>query len=442
MCVFVLLNYMHIKKIYHKKNIHMKKIYMNNPSLLAFVLTLALLNASPSFSYAGSQQEENPYNFTFYGFVNYEMSYDTRQVVAAREGNVLLYPAPKKLDADGKDINAQPSLAYYVLTSRIGGRISGPEILGASSSAVVEGDILGTSADKFHQLRLRHAFIRFNWENSELIAGQYWHPLFLPFCFPHVVNFGGSVPYHVLHRAPQLRFTHHIGQLSVSATMATHGDFPASGPAGPSSTYLRNSGVPEMYLQSVYATPLVDVGASVGYMTLKPRLETQLGYKTTETMGSLSGHAFLKLKLPAAEFKVQGIYGENMTHLIMLGGYGETDYIDEDKGIRGYTGVRTRSLWAEVETTGTRYRFGFHAAYAENMGAEKEITGQSWVRGGDIEYIYRLAPRARIVYDKFSINFELVYDVAAYGTPDNKFTFDSSEEISNIRAIVGMKYDF
>jgi hypothetical protein len=32
--------------------------------------------------------------------------------------------------------------------------------------------------------RLRHAFIKFNWNTTELLIGQYWHPLFVTTCYP------------------------------------------------------------------------------------------------------------------------------------------------------------------------------------------------------------------------------------------------------------------
>ncbi len=393
---------------------------------------------------AGNSEDgkEKQFSFSFYGFVNYEMSFDTRQVIAAREGNVVLFPAPVKADPAGNDINAQTSIAYYVLTSRFGSRITGPEIMGAKSSAVFEGDFLGTQADKFHHLRLRHAFIQLNWENSAIIAGQYWHPLFIPTCFPDLVNFGGSVPYHVLSRAPQLRFSHQISNLILSAMVLTQGDFPSTGPQGPSSIYLRNSSTPEAYLQSVFSTPLLDVGASLGYMTLKPRLETPAGFKTTETIGGMASNLWFKFNLPALTIKVQGIYGENMTHLIMLGGYGETDFLDIEKEIRGYSAVRTGSVWTDFETTGKRYRVGFFAGYSENLGSKEEITGSSWVRGGNIAYIYRLSPRARLIFDNFSINAEIFYDVAAYGNPDLKFKVHDAEEVNNIRFLATLRYNF
>ena len=51
-------------------------------------------------------QKKSDFNIKFTGFVNYEMIWDSRQVVAARDGDVLLFPAAEKLDPDGKDINA------------------------------------------------------------------------------------------------------------------------------------------------------------------------------------------------------------------------------------------------------------------------------------------------------------------------------------------------
>ncbi len=419
----------------------MKQSYFKyKPITITIIFTLLLCN-SP-ITLADKEEEETLFDLEFHGYVNSEMSYDTRQVIAGRQGNILLYPAPENLDNDGNDLNDNPSLTYFALTSRLWTSIHGPDILGAKSYAHVEGDFMGTAPDKFNHIRLRHAFIRLNWDNSEILAGQYWHPLFITSCFPGVINFGASVPIHVLNRAPQLRFTYTYDDISFSGTVLTHSDFSTTGPNGPGSEYVRNSAIPESFFQTIYTGNTLTTGASIGYMTLMPRTETANGYKTDEKIGSLMGNLFFKFDLPAVSIKTQGIYGENMRHLVMLGGYGETDFIDANRQIRGYSGIRTMSLWTDIESTGDKWRFGLFGGYTENLGSEKEITGDHWGRGTDIKYVYRVAPRARWIHDNLSLNMELVYDVAAYGDPDNKFNFNETNEVSNIRTLLTIKYNF
>ena len=418
----------------------MKQSYIK--SKLIFFAVSSILFCNTQITFAENEEDDSKFKISFHGFVNSEVSYDTRQVVAGRQGNILLYPAPENFDPDGNDINDNPALTYFAMSTRLWTSIHGPEILGAKSYAHVEGDFMGTVPDIFHHIRLRHAFIRLNWENSEFLAGQFWHPLFITDCFPGVINFGASVPVHVLNRAPQLRFTYKYEGLSFIGTVLTHSDFAATGPDGPGTQYTRNSGVPESFFQTIYKGNTLTTGASIGYMTLMPRTETPNGYKTDETIGSLMGNLFFKLDFPGVIVRTQGIYGENMTHLVMLGGYGETDFIDENRQIRGYSGIRTMSLWTDVETTGDNWRFGLFGGYTENLGSEKEITGDHWGRGTNIEYVYRIAPRVRWIHDNLSLNLELVYDVAAYGNPDSKFNFDASNEVSNLRTLITAMYVF
>ena len=428
----------------------MSKTFTKTKSFLSTLSICIFLSVFLTTEIRAEEKKEEPkFKLEFHGFVNYEMSYDTRQVVAGREGNIMLFPAQEILDDDGNDINDNPSLTYYALTSRLWTSIHGPDILGAKSYAHVEGDFMGTAPDKYNHIRLRHAFIRLDWEKAQIIAGQYWHPMFVTSCFPGVITFGASVPYHVLSRAPQLRFTYTHDNISLSGTMMTHSDFPTTGPNGPGSEYLRNSNIPEVFFQTIYTGEVLTTGASIGYMLLQPRLETTayttndtLTFRTNETMGSLMGNLFFKLDFPTISIKAQGIYGENMRHLVMLGGYGETDFIDDNRQIRGYTGIHTMSLWTDIETKGEKLRFGLFGGYSENLGSEKEITGEHWGRGTNIAHIYRVAPRVRLIYDNLSFNFEIIYDVAAYGTPDADFSFDQTNEVSNIRTMVSMKYDF
>jgi hypothetical protein len=63
-----------------------------------------------------AQEALKPFNVEFHGFVNHEVIFDSRQVVTAREGEVLVFPAEEILDPDGNDINARQNLNFFALS--------------------------------------------------------------------------------------------------------------------------------------------------------------------------------------------------------------------------------------------------------------------------------------------------------------------------------------
>jgi hypothetical protein len=382
------------------------------------------------------------FTFSFGGYIHAEYFFDSRRMISAREGIVPMFPSKVVNDPDGNDLNAVSSTTFSLLSSRIQAGIAGPEIIGARSSALFEVDFLGTGPSTFNLVRIRHAFVRFHWEKTEMLAGQYWHPLFVAQCYPGVVAFGGGVPFHVLNRGPQLRLTHLAGKLSLAAMLVTQSDFASPGPTGTSTSYIRNSGKPEFFGQLIYQTPGFLAGGSAGYLFLRPRTVSESGYQTRETMGSFSGNFFARGELPGFQIKFQAIYGENLAHLVMPGGYGEAALIDPVRRIYDYTGIRTLSLWTDMETSTQPFRAGLFAGYARNLGSVKPITGESWARGSDIANLFRISPRIQMIYGRTSFSLELLYDVAAYGTPDESFRFAETEAADNLRVLAAIRYAF
>lgn len=408
-------------------------------NIMKKIILSAIMFAYAINSFA--EEEEKLFKIDVYGFVNYEMMFDTRQVVSARDGHVLLYPANEKFDDDGNDINATPSFNFLVLSSRLGGKISGPKAFGAKTMAHIEGDLMGTGGSMKSHARLRHAYVSFIWERSELLAGQTWHPMFVAACFPHTVTFAGGVPYHALNRSPQLKYAYNLNAFKISAALMSHNDFASLGPSGASSEYIRNSMFPEIAMQALYNTDKFLLGFTGGYQVIMPQKETPEGYSTDEKMKSMYASFFTKIVFPSLTFKTQTSYGENNGHLVMLGGYGQADIIDTDREIYSYEGIHALSSWIDFETNGDKFKAGLLAGYAQNLGAKKEIT-TAYARGSDIAHMYRIAPRVVYSSGKVKLGLEFHYDVAAYGIPDAKFNFNSTKDIANIRTVLSIKYVF
>jgi hypothetical protein len=288
--------------------------------------------------------------------------------------------------------------------------------------------------------RLRHAYIQLNWSKTELLLGQYWHPMFVTGCFPSVFSFGAGVPFNALNRAPQIRFTvSPSSSIDLMGALLIHGDYKSSGPADAQ----RNSGIPDLQFQLRVKNDKFFAGFTAGYKFLTPRLLTADSIKTSETVGSFNTQLFAKLVTRPITIKLEGVYGQNLTHFTMIGGYGASQdptLVDD----YGYTNLNTMSVWSEIHTNGQKVVFGIFGGYSANLGSYDQYYSLKYARNEDIAYIFRVSPRAEFKSGK--VNFVLEYMVtgAAYATeytPKHRPT-DWKKPTINNRIIIGARYNF
>ena len=406
---------------------------------------ILILTAVFTFSISGAQETEEPvWGITFSGFVNTDFIWDSRQTVSAREGHFLLWPAAEKPDPNNEDINARANFSILSIRTRLKGSISGPDVLGARTSAVIEGSFFGHHDSDLNGFRLRHAYAKMNWENTELIAGQTWHPMFIPACFPLTLNFNTGSPFVPFARNPQIRLTQNMGPVKVSLTALGHTDFTtAAGIQG-----LRNAGYPELHFHAVYAnTPPENgtrfmLGGGVGYKRILPAIETDSSYKTTNGLGSISADLYTQLRFPKITIQAQGTYGQNNYDVLMLGSYAATS-VNVLTGVMEYTPTSCYAIWGEIYANHATWQPAIFAGYTKNLGAGQDILAGS-VAGtrGNIDYICRISPRLLYNTGKMRFGLELDYTVAAFGDIGLQGKVENSRTAGNFRSLVSVFYFF
>jgi hypothetical protein len=179
------------------------------------------------------------------GYIRNDIFFDSRQTVSDREGHFLLFPSPKVVDQSGYYINAKPSYNILAIQSNLSAGITGPEVLGAKILGLIEGGFFGISNADVNMLRLQHACIKTQWTKTEILFGQYWHPLFVTSCFPGTLSFNTGAPIQPFSRATQLRISHSFNILKLTGTLLSQRDYASNGPEGVNSKYLRDTGIPE-----------------------------------------------------------------------------------------------------------------------------------------------------------------------------------------------------
>jgi hypothetical protein len=417
----------------------------------AFVLILILFAVGMPASrlFGQSDKPASGFGISFSGYVKTDIFYDSRQTVNIREGHYLLYPKEPALDPLGRDVNAKASFNILSIQTRLAGKITGPDALGAKTSAYIETEFFGTSDADLNGFRLRHAYLKLNWKRSELMIGQFWHPMFVTDCYPDVVSFNTGAPFQPFNRSPQVRFTRMFGRIGLIATALAQRDFVSYGPQGASSVYLRNGVLPELNLKLQAAaadeskkTETV-AGAGVDLLRLVPRLTTASGYKTDESVTSLAGMAYFKWKRPKWTFKAEGVYGSNLYHLTMLGGYAVRDIVPAPAtDTWSYAPTNVLSLWSEVQTNGQPWQAGIFAGSARNCGARHELTDVNFARGYNIAELYRVSPRLLYNVGKMRFAGEAELTGAAYGTPDAFGKVQGARFVTNLRLLFAAYYFF
>lgn len=409
-------------------------------AILYFVLTTILF---VTIIWGQDKQEEMKFGIKFSGFIKTDAFFDTRQNVSLREGHFLLYPEPQLSDTLGKDINAASNFNILSIQSRITGAIAAPDAFDAKTSGILEGEFFGTSDGDVNGFRLRHAYVKLNWETSELLVGQTWHPMFIAEVFPSVVSFNTGAPFQPFSRNPQIRFTQTLGGFKLIGTLFSQRDFSNSGPGTDgsiisSSIFLRNSNLPMAHLQIRYKPDFGDhlFGVGGGFKSLVPELKTKKNYKTGETINSLSAVAFAKLKFDDITFKLNGSFAQNATDLMMIGGYAVKYVVDTAKDLKIYTNINTGSVWTDIHTNGKEFTAGIFAGYTKNFGSQDLINGKYYSRAKNIGYIYRISPRFVYYLGRMQFASELEYTLAAYGSVDDHGKVFDTKNVPNLRVLL------
>jgi hypothetical protein len=407
----------------------MKKL----PLLLVLISSVMVLRAN------------NPSGLQIYGYLSHQVKLDTYRSLDTRDGELYFYPLRAKLDANGVDINKKPKLNMVEVQSRIGVRSTHEDFMGAKLTGVLEADFFGTSQQHVRMLRIRIAAINLKWQKHELLIGNHFHPSFVLECYPNTLSFAAAVPFHPLNRSPQIRYAFHPSEsLNLSLSLLTHGYHRSAGP----SEAQKNSGLPDVQFRLQYGDgKRQSMGLLAGYKFLTPRDETNLGLNTKQTVGSFNMQAFFKQLVGNFSFKTEVIYGENLTHFTMIGGYGAKGKPNEINldGDYGYSNMRTVSTWIDAEASLGDFSTGLFLGYTANLGSANYYTPlPGYSRNDDLHYVFRASPRLN--YSHKSLTFGLEWSVvgAAYGVAfdeKRKVTHTAKPTINN-QFIISSMYKF
>ncbi|MCH8557395.1 MAG: hypothetical protein LAT84_06235 [Balneolia bacterium] len=403
---------------------------------LLFASLLSALFVLAFSAQADAQSQPQDEGFRFFGFVKHDMYYDSRTMVAARQGQFSLYPAPVLNNEAGNDRNDVPQFHMLAIQSRLGVESPSFEAFGAQARGFVEGAFFGNIESDINGFRLRHAFVELNWDGRhKLLMGQYWHPMFAVNAVPGVVAFNTGAPFKPFSRNPQIRYTFSPGSTEFIAAAMSQIDFVSQGGTYP----LRRSGIPNLHGQIRQHFGSFVAGAGIDFKALRPDI-----LSGEEYVYSLAGTTFGTYASGYTRVMAQVTYGQNLFDHLMLGGIGLNQPDPENTLNYSLINISTGAAWMDV-SHGNRFRGGLFAGYTQNFGADEAFTGGTALpayRGTDIETVWRIAPRAEWNSGPVRLSLEAEISAAAYGSPDNEGVVRNAEDVTNFRLLFASWFFF
>lgn len=378
----------------------------------------------------GSLRAQCPFALEWHGFVNPHYYADSRSVVGGREDMMLFYPKPIVLDSLGNDINDGWQADMLAITARLGLRVKGPDMLGARTSAYVEGDFTGATNATINNLRLRHAYIEMNWQHHRLVAGQYWYPMVIHEIMPMTNPLNMGAPFHCYARQPQVRYEFISHGFNVVASASWQLDNMSQGllngmPAS-STLFARHSLVPELNLQLRYLNEHFFFGAAANMKTIQPQVvsvATMLQH--TEQYSSFSWSLFGRYNGPGFTVKAQALLNNSLYEGCSLGGY----LMLADSSFQDW---HFNTVWLDVEKSTGHWRPGLFLGYAKNLDYGNADYLHCFGRGHELEYLWRVQPR--LTYKTLTgLDF----------TAEAEYTYaDYDKPVGNLRLSLSMVYSF
>ncbi len=401
--------------------------------VIAFFGVLGMLGAF------GVLRAQEGFSFDFHGFVNPHYYADSRSVVGGREDMMLFYPKPINLDSHGRDINDGWQANMLAITARLGLRVKGPDMLGAKTSAYLEGDFTGATNATINNLRLRHAYLTLDWGKHSLLAGQYWYAMVVHEIMPMTNPLNMGAPFHCYARQPQVRYTYRTGNWEAVGVAQWQLDNMSqgllNGTPQSSTLFARHSLVPEFTAQLRYRQDRLFVGAAANLKTIQPMVNTTGSAVGQHLYSSPTFSLFGSYRFDHVTLKAQTLLNNSLYEGCSLGGYVlVTDVMGRYLDAYDW---HFNTVWLDIEKNHGHWRPGLFMGYAQNMDGTDHASALDRTytylgRGHDLEYLWRVQPRLTYTTQKgLSFTGEAEYTYAGYQQP-----------VGNLRLSLSVVYAF
>lgn len=425
-------------------------------TLCCFAATYLGFSQTTPAPAATTASPEKEWDVSWYGFIRTDYIWDTRKSAQVREYNLNLYPLDEVLDVNGADLNDTGASNFLSVVSRLGTKVKGPNVWGAKISGTLEGDFFGNTESTIGLLRLRHAYVNLDWSKTSLLMGQTWYPTFIPEVFPGVANFSTGILFNPFGWASQVRLKQNFTkEFSGAITAYKEREFTTqTATGGTQNSASINSSIPTIHGQLQFKNKNWIAGIGAEYKSLQPLTEYNVTSTTKavskETVNTTSFVGYLKYSNDKFHIKAYGITGENMSNLVMLGGF--TGYSTTGQAEQ-YEGNKTTAYWIDIASNNKKTAPGLFFGMTTNDGTSRILaageTAKYYIRGVSgsrvVEQVMRIAGRVDFKQNKFRVTPEIEYTGATWGdlNSNGNGTADlNKKDVSNMRFMVSCAYSF
>jgi hypothetical protein len=386
-----------------------------------------------------------------FGYLKAENFVDSRQVFGYFDNQLLSFPLRRDYDRFHRDINARPQGQMLAIESTFGCEMVPIEIAsGIKAKGYIEAFFEGRDQLTVNILTLYRTYVQLESESTELLTGQYLHPLFVDDCYPKTVGFSNGSPIDSQDWEPQVRFTYKKNDWRIMATALSEFDSSSLGPIGYSSSYLRNAAIPNI---NILIKRIVDkhfFGVSLDYKKIAPRIVTDKNVKTTESVTSYAGIIFASLNFDKYTMRLKFIRAQNGTALGLISGYAIRTQ-DPITDIRSYQATNSVSAWVDGDYTFEdkhTIELGCFVGFTKNLGTHNRLCtntcGQPTVYSicPNLATLFKIMPRVIYKQKPVDIAFELEIDHATFGEL-NQFALPiNTRSVNSMRVLLAAYYRF
>ena len=388
-----------------------------------------------------------------YGFVKWEAFFDTRQIIGLDEGMGLLFPSPRVLDTFCQDINAHGFWNMTAFETRWGALLTGPDWGRFATDGLIEADFRGSFETGIFNFRLRNVFGRVLWENGFFLYGLWWHPLWIPECFPHTLGFAVGAPCDPQARDPQLRLSQKWDWFELTVAALSQSFYASPGPKGATPLYIEQAVIPNLHLQMRAYFDNNVIGIAGDYKRLVPRLVTDKCVKVHEFNDSFIVEAFGAFNYAPWSLRCKTFWAQNGADQLLISGYGVRT-VDHCTGARTYSNTAAVGGWVDFS-----YLFhcdemevGLFVGGTKNIGSHDPLyidpkTGRPIIYAlrcvsQDIDYVVEVTPWFVFMKDPVRVGLELRYSRASWGKPDRFGRVTCGTPVDDFRTLFVLYYMF
>lgn len=379
-----------------------------------------------------------------YGFIRNYAHVDTKESLNGTADLFNYVPKPTAANYDGN------VMSYHLtaITSRLGVDVSGYEFNGMKVGAKIETDfynglngVTGTAV-----LRLRQAYTTLAWDNGLTIkAGQAWHPMAAD--LPDVISLNTGAPFGPFSRTPLVQFDKKINDnWSMTAAGVWQMQYTSCGPEGSSADYIKNSGIPELYLGLNYTAGNTMFRFGADMLSLVP-------IRGGKRLNEFTAFFYGQYKEGLFSAKVKSALAQDGSHVNLNGGYAiaaGTIY-GELKDLT-FTPTTNSSTWLSL-SYGSAWQAVLFAGYVKNFGTSREIDSANSFYFSKNSYkqmrqMYRLSPTIIRNLGKVALALECEITSVEYGSKLNaakglyEVQGDHDGWLTNTRIQAMLKYTF